>query len=195
MASKMVIVKSRGYVDTSRGRHIFTPISRPWRETIDVILSMIVNDKADVWEVLPDKTEVKLTTTNYDKDNRIKPVQEKPLEKAPVLTTPEPVAPSPATLEENPSDNLAEEFAAAREEQHQHDGATFKWEGDGDASGDQQPDVELTEDEPVVPVEADDTKEIDDVPEPIEDPDEESDGESSGNTGDKGSKKRNRRRR
>lgn len=208
MASKMVIVKSRGYVDTSRGRHIFTPISRPWRETIDVILSMIVNDRADVWEVLPDKTEVKLTTTNYDKDNRIKPVpKEETPKKEPVFTKPvEPVISSPATFKEEPSDSIPErdenghiifpEETVVEDSAPQHDAARFNWEDQADET-DPQSTNESTETEPVVPLDTDDTTEIADVPEPMKDSEEEeeSDDESADANGDKKSKKRNRHRR
>lgn len=71
MGSKMIVVKSKGYVDTSRGPRVYAPISRPYREKTEVILRMITVSKADVYEVLPDKTEVKLDVTNYDKDNHI----------------------------------------------------------------------------------------------------------------------------
>lgn len=69
--SKMIIVKSRGYVNTSRGR-VFAPISRPYRESPSTILRMITQDHADVYEVIQGLGEVKLTTTNFDRDNSVK---------------------------------------------------------------------------------------------------------------------------
>ncbi|MCM1218320.1 MAG: hypothetical protein NC548_27860 [Lachnospiraceae bacterium] len=85
---KMVIVKSKGVVNTSRGR-VYAPITRPYKESTQIILRMITVDKADVWEVLPgSKKEVKLSTINYDKNNAV-PVPVEP-EKEPVVAPPVP---------------------------------------------------------------------------------------------------------
>ena len=72
--TKNIIVKSRGYVKTSRG-NVFAPITKPYREDIQKIFYMINVQHADVWEVLPDKSQVKLTTSNFDKDNSKKEVE------------------------------------------------------------------------------------------------------------------------
>ena len=69
--NKMIVVKSRGYVTTSRGI-VFAPISRPYKETPEKILRMISVERADVWEILSTGDEVKLTTSNYDKNNNAK---------------------------------------------------------------------------------------------------------------------------
>lgn len=66
--SKMIRVTSRGIVRTSRGR-IRTPIVHPYRESIDVIWSMLTMDRATVEEQLADKSFIQLTTENFDIDN------------------------------------------------------------------------------------------------------------------------------
>lgn len=74
--TKMIIVKSRGIVHSSRGI-IRTPIITPYRESIDKIWGMLTQDRADVWEVLRNKSEVQLNIQNFDEDNSPKP--EKPV--------------------------------------------------------------------------------------------------------------------
>lgn len=67
-SSKMIKITSRGYVTTSRGR-AFAPITRPYREDVGVIFSMLTRDRATVVEVLSDKSEITLTLQNFDKVN------------------------------------------------------------------------------------------------------------------------------
>lgn len=67
-SSKMIVIKSKGRIETSRGR-VYAPIKTPYRESISMILKMLTVYNADVWEILPTKEEIKLTTTNYDKNN------------------------------------------------------------------------------------------------------------------------------
>ena len=71
-SSKMIVIKTKGRVETGRGR-VYAPIKTPYRETVRQILHILTVNGADVWEVLPDKTEVQLTTSNYDKNNAKKP--------------------------------------------------------------------------------------------------------------------------
>lgn len=66
--TKMIIVKSRGLVHTSRGL-IQSPIMYPYRESVDKIWGMISQDRADVYEVLRNKRELKLDAQNFDLDN------------------------------------------------------------------------------------------------------------------------------
>lgn len=66
--SKMIVVKSRGFITTSRGR-LTTPITRPYRETCSNIWNMIAREKADVYEVFPDKTELQLSAQNFNTNN------------------------------------------------------------------------------------------------------------------------------
>lgn len=68
MNKKKIVVKGKGRVLTSRGTCI-TPITRPYYEKLDYIMLMISKFRADVWEVLDDGREVKLTIQNFDKDN------------------------------------------------------------------------------------------------------------------------------
>lgn len=68
-SSKMIVIKSTGRIETSRGR-VYAPIKKPYRESVSMILKMITKG-VDVWEVLPNKKEVQLTTTNYDKNNML----------------------------------------------------------------------------------------------------------------------------
>ena len=69
--TKRIVVKSRGKVLTSRGMCI-SPIARPYNEKLETIMLMISRYRADVYEVLDDGTEVKLTIQNFDKDNSVK---------------------------------------------------------------------------------------------------------------------------
>lgn len=68
MNKKKIIIKGKGRVLTSRGTCI-TPITRPYYEKLDYIMLMISKFRADVWEVLDDGREVRLTIQNFDKDN------------------------------------------------------------------------------------------------------------------------------
>jgi len=61
---------------------------------------MITQNRADVWEVLSNKTEVKLDVQNYDKDNT-NPVVKKAEEKVKTPTTPAPAANIPNTQQGN----------------------------------------------------------------------------------------------
>lgn len=93
--SKMISIKSRGTVHTSRGIHR-SPIRTPYREYIDKIWSIITVDRAEVYEHIGDY-EIKLTPQNYDQDNT-PPVKKKPTPK------PEPVIieePKPKIIEES----------------------------------------------------------------------------------------------
>lgn len=65
---KKIIVTSRGMILTSRGM-CRGPIERPYYETLDAILTMISRYEAEVYEVLPDGTKVRLTMKNFDADN------------------------------------------------------------------------------------------------------------------------------
>ena len=88
--TKMITVKSRGYVMTSRGM-IMSPIRTPYREQVDRIWSMITKDRAEVYERLKDGTDLKLDVQNYDKDNQPKKrVTPKKVETAPDLPATKP---------------------------------------------------------------------------------------------------------
>lgn len=124
-SSKMIKVTSRGYVTTSRGR-AFAPITRPYREDVGVIFSMLTRDRATVVEVLSDKSEIKLTLQNFDKVNDptfsvedIKPVTTTPAKEVePPAVKVEPVQVEPATVEPTDTgdvvskDEIAEEVPA-----------------------------------------------------------------------------------
>ena len=71
---KMIKVISKGFVFTSRGR-VRTPIVKPYKESVKVILDMISRDNATVVEVLPNGEEVPLTIFNFSED--IKPTENK----------------------------------------------------------------------------------------------------------------------
>lgn len=68
ISSKMITVRSRGNVTTSRGRFM-APIRTPYLESTDRIWSMITQDRADVWERLSNGTDVQLNAQNFDQDN------------------------------------------------------------------------------------------------------------------------------
>lgn len=96
--SKMITVRNRGFVTTSRGR-IMGPIRTPYREAIDRIWSMMLDERADIYERLNDGSDLKLTTQNYDTDNN-----------APVTTPPIPnLPPVDSDLVEEPKPTKKEE--------------------------------------------------------------------------------------
>lgn len=66
--TKMIVVKSRGLVHTSRGL-IQSPIVSAYRESVDRIWEMLTRDRADVYEVLRNKKEIQLNVQNFDADN------------------------------------------------------------------------------------------------------------------------------
>lgn len=66
--SKMIVVRSRGFITTSRGQ-VTTPITRAFRETCSNIWNMITREKAAVYEVFPDKTELRLSEQNFNTNN------------------------------------------------------------------------------------------------------------------------------
>lgn len=125
-SSKMIKVTSRGYVMTSRGR-AFAPITRPYREDVGVIFSMLTRDRATVVEVLSDKSEITLTLQNFDKVNDptfsvedVKPVPMTPVtEVEPPTVEVESVQVEPTTVEPTDTgdvvskDEIAEEVPAA----------------------------------------------------------------------------------
>lgn len=113
-SSKMIKVTSRGYVMTSRGR-AFAPITRPYREDVGVIFSMLTRDRATVVEVLSDKSEIKLTLQNFDKvnDPTFSVEDVKPVPMTPV-TEVEPTTVEPTDTGDVVSkDEIAEEVPAA----------------------------------------------------------------------------------
>lgn len=125
-SSKMIKITSRGYVTTSRGR-AFAPITRPYREDVGIIFSMLTRDRATVVEVLSDKSEVKLNLQNFDKINdptygieEVKPVLKTPVKEAeaPAIEV-EPVQVESTTVEPTDTgdvvtkDEIAEEVPAA----------------------------------------------------------------------------------
>ena len=69
ITTKMITVDSRGYVMTSRGR-VLAPIRTPYRETVDRIGVMIMQDRATVTEHLSGK-KIPLTIMNFDTDNSV----------------------------------------------------------------------------------------------------------------------------
>ena len=125
-SSKMIKVTSRGYVTTSRGR-AFAPITRPYREDVGVIFSMLTRDRATVVEVLSDKSEIALTLQNFDKVNdptfSVEDMKLVPMTPAKEVEPPavevEPVQVEPATVEPTDTgdvvskDEIAEEVPAA----------------------------------------------------------------------------------
>lgn len=66
--SKMIIIKNRGLITTGRGK-LTTPITRPYRETCGNIWNMLTREKADVYEVFPDGTELQLSAHNFNTSN------------------------------------------------------------------------------------------------------------------------------
>ena len=70
MTHKKILITNRGYVPTSRGMCL-TPITRPYKESTDVILRLITRYNADVEEVLDNGDHIKLTISNYASDNNV----------------------------------------------------------------------------------------------------------------------------
>ena len=70
MTYKKILITNRGYVPTSRGMCL-TPITRPYKESTDVILRLITRYNADVEEVLDNGDHIKLTISNYASDNNV----------------------------------------------------------------------------------------------------------------------------
>lgn len=103
-SSKMIVIKSVGRVETSRGR-VYAPIKKPYRESVSMILKMVTKG-VDVWEVLPNKEEVQLTTTNYDKNNML-----------PVPSVDE----APPSAKDMETSNTPLDHAAAEETKEVHD--------------------------------------------------------------------------
>lgn len=69
MAKKLIIVTTRANILTSRG-YCIGPILYPFYEETSQILGMI-SKGADVFEVLSDGKQIKLTNGNFDKDNSV----------------------------------------------------------------------------------------------------------------------------
>lgn len=65
---KKIIVKSLGTIDILGG--ITGPILKPFVRDVKTIMHL-VNTGKDVYEVLPDGTEIKLNISNYETDNNI----------------------------------------------------------------------------------------------------------------------------
>lgn len=65
---KFIKITNRCIVTTSRGK-LRAPILTPFKEDVSIIYIMIVRNRAEVYEVLPDGRSIKLTTENFDKDN------------------------------------------------------------------------------------------------------------------------------
>lgn len=65
--TKMIKVTSRGLVNTSRGQ-VLSPIDT-YRETLDMIWSLITIDHATVEEEVAPGKYVRLTAQNFDQDN------------------------------------------------------------------------------------------------------------------------------
>lgn len=132
--TKMVRVTSRGMVTTSRGR-VMSPIMSPYRETVDRIWGMITVDRADVEEQLPDKTFVKLTVQNFDKDNYVS-------KKAVIVNKPEPShnGPSPTNNEikvEQNQDNKTPEEVADNVERTESGSETIEVDSEANAGTDE----------------------------------------------------------
>lgn len=71
--TKRIKITSRGFVNTSRGR-CRTPITTPYRESINVILTMLSRDNATIVEVLDNGDEVILNEFNFNQDNSKAPI-------------------------------------------------------------------------------------------------------------------------
>lgn len=70
MTQKKILITNRGYVPTSRGMCL-TPITRPYKESTDVILRLLTRYNAEIEEVLDNGEHVKLTISNYATDNSV----------------------------------------------------------------------------------------------------------------------------
>lgn len=70
MTQKKILITNRGYVPTSRGMCL-TPITRPYKESTDVILRLLTRYNAEIEEVLDNGEHVKLTISNYASDNNV----------------------------------------------------------------------------------------------------------------------------
>lgn len=69
--TKLIRIPSRGRVLSSRG-YVTTPITRPYRETLENILKMLSSSpKPKILEVLPNGRTVELTVLNFDQDNTL----------------------------------------------------------------------------------------------------------------------------
>lgn len=89
MTHKKILITNRGYVPTSRGMCL-TPITRPYKESTDVILRLITRYNADVEEVLDNGDHIKLTISNYASDNNVSTPVVKVEEKTEVTSVIEP---------------------------------------------------------------------------------------------------------
>lgn len=70
MTQKKILITNRGYVPTSRGMCL-TPITRPYKESTDVILRLLTRYNAEIEEILDNGEHVKLTISNYASNNNV----------------------------------------------------------------------------------------------------------------------------
>ena len=92
MTQKKILITNRGYVPTSRGMCL-TPITRPYKESTDVILRLLTRYNAEIEEVLDSGEHIKLTISNYASDNSAIPnlivKESKPVVEATPVVEPE----------------------------------------------------------------------------------------------------------
>ena len=107
--TKMIVVKSRGLVHTSRGL-IQSPIVSAYRESVDRIWEMLTRDRADVYEVLRNKKEIRLNVQNFDADNNAL------TRETPVAATEQKLFTGVETTQQTPAEENKQETAAEKTE-------------------------------------------------------------------------------
>ena len=113
--TKLIKITSRGMVTTSRGR-VVTPINRPYRENVDTIFKMLTTTPAPtILEILGNGRTVKLSTSNFDKDNELVKPEVKPMSIVPSVNNADEQPGTPEGTPEAPVEPAKEEEIKAPE--------------------------------------------------------------------------------
>lgn len=106
--TKLIRIPSRGRVVSSRG-YVSTPITRPYRETVENIFRMLTSiPKPTILEVLPGGRTIELNTANFDKDNTLVKPEITPASVIPSVNRAENAAPVEKKEESKPEEPTKE---------------------------------------------------------------------------------------